>query len=299
LTADDRFAQHRVNIYINGLKTGSTATRLNRLDVYQALTDSHNPKIGFRYQWDYSAVAAGEYGIQAVLEVGGREYEIGQTLITIERDLDRPGHRVKPRFASFEPLRGANYRGYLESPKEGAVASYTELARLWLAYRSQQIVDQINFIGDTLRETGVSPALMFSYQLTPWLNGRWNADLFGVGEDFFRRVHYQPGVTLYGGNTLNPALFDYLPTDRPYAVPEWHTQLDRSPMAPLASLKFHYDHGATFLSPYYFELKPAWQEREQETADVPGAHSRMLLTPTNARMGSKYVYAAIKRFASY
>lgn len=298
-SVDDRYDRHRVNIYINGVKAGSTYTNLNRLDVYEAIPEITNPNSGFSFFWDYRGAAAGSYGIQAVLEVAGREYEIGQARITVQHDAATPVDGVKPAFGDFASLGKAGYTGYLDAPKNKETALYSEVARQWLDYRAQQIVDQVNFMGDTLTRSGVSKASIYTYQLTPWLVGRWNADLFGVGRDFFNKVKYHAGVTTYGGNTLNPAVLDYLPRQEAYAVTEWHPQLDRSPLAPLASLKYHYDNGAKFVSPYYFELRSGWEKYEKIGAGDPDAHSRMLLTPTNERMGSNYVYQAVKRFAAY
>ena len=299
LSVDDRYGRPRVNIYINGKRAGSTLTNLNRLDVYEAIPDMINPNAGFSFNWDYRAAAGGTYGIQAVLELADREYEIGHTRVTVRRNAGKSGAAVTPRFGHFDSLAKSDFTGYLDAPKDKQTAIYSEVARHWLDYRAQQIVDQVNFMGDILAHAGVSETMIYTYQLTPWLVGRWNAGLFGVGEDFFRKVRYRAGVTAYGGNTLNPAVLDYLPAGNAYAVAEWHTQLDRSPLAPLASLKYHYDHGAKFVSPYYFEFKPDWEKYEKLDAGEPDAHSRMLLTPANARMGSDHVYLAVKRFAAY
>lgn len=295
---DAVFPQYPINIYINGQSQARITTSLNRLDVYQARPGGNNPNVGFRYNWDFSNVPAGEYVIQATItEESGQEYEIGRRTVTVMTRDNTLNEPVSATSLNFLSLSSSGYTGYLDRPQSDSVVSYLPLARYWLAFREKVIVDHVNFMSEILREHQVPDTLMYSYQLTPWMVGGWNPVLFGVGEDFFHETDANPGVTLYGGNTLNPDLFQNLPEAKPYVIPEWHPQLDRSPMVPLASLYMHYKQGAKFVAPYYLTTHDLWPVVNFDPSANRDSHERMMIAPNNPLMGSRYVYEAIVKFA--
>ena len=112
-----------------------------------------------------------------------------------------------------------------------------------------------------------------------------------LGGIFFQQSRLMPGVTLYGGNTQNDSLQQYLPASRPYGIPEFHTQMNKRAGVALDAMQYHWRHGARFLSPYFMNIDG--KERS------PSAHDLMMISPDNHQRGSDDVYAAIKTMVMY
>jgi hypothetical protein len=130
---------------------------------------------------------------------------------------------------------------------------------------------------------------VFSHQLIPTLNGSWNDMLFAAQASLSPASPYLPGMTVYGGSTFTPALIKKA-AGRRYGLPEFHPLQHKDDDIPEAILRYHYAHGAVFITPYFMSIRNEHQKGQ-------AAHDRMLITPTNTERGSDNLYRAIKKLA--
>ena len=275
-------ASSRVAIYIDDTHAGDARRSLNRMDVYDAASPRvDDPNTGFQFDWDYASVPPGRHIVQAVVVEGEKRSLLGENVVVIGEGGQDYSH---PRKMLERTLR----QGSMDWPREEMALHYEPLARQWALFREGQVARHVTAMAQVFRDAGFGEEKIYSYQLAPWTIGSWNGLLFGVGEDFFRLPGMRPGMNLYGGNIVNPAIFDYMDASRGYAVTEFHPQMDRARDRAEETLRFHYCHGAAFLSPYFFGSR-----REKN------AHDKMIISPENPAWSSDHFYHALHRFMKY
>lgn len=242
----------KVEIWLNGNKTGEAVTGINRMDVYR---DRHGknphfsePNSGFVYPLDYRSLPAGKHYVEALLVKEGERYLIGSRWLQITGKNEDISHFGEA--PARKPIPVTKGDGYLDQPANGSKLHYEPPAEHWMAFRAENIRRYVEKMAQPFLNAGFSKDRVFSYQLTPWLIGNWNDVLFGVHPDFFASGVMSPGVTVYGGNMNNPHIFD-LVKGRPYGIPEFHPQGITSKPWMTAALNKHYCNGAAFLSPYF------------------------------------------------
>ncbi|MBY0355165.1 MAG: hypothetical protein K2Q12_05485 [Rickettsiales bacterium] len=271
---DDPTGQLNVEIYVDGLKKANAEKPINRLDVFENPDSGvHEPNSGFSYMLDASALAHGRHVVQAVVSYAGKRMEIGRREFTVGRDT--PNHAADSSITTAS-LSGP-FKGYLDQPLSGSQVHYEPLVREFLAFRAQQVKQHIQKMATFFHAEGFPAKRLFSYQLTPWLFGGWNEQLFGIGRDFFSMQEVTPGVNLYGGNVANPHVFNYMDNTRGYAIPEMHPQMANAAGIIEKAMRYHYCKGAVFMGPYFVMLKQKKKYNE---------HARFRLSADNPDWGS-------------
>jgi hypothetical protein len=281
--------KEKVVIYHNGERMGDAQMHVNRMDVYNTVPKLHNPNCGWRYDIDFSTWKAGTHRLEAVVEFSGRNYAIGNNQLLLQlgdTPTALPNAQTLPSIAMLD-RQGFADRGSMTPMK----VSYHPIAREWIAFRAQSIVEHQDMMGQILVDGGLPKDIIYNYQLPPWMNGDWNEALFGVGQDFFMKSKFRAGVTLYGGNTLNDGLFDYIPKNQPYSVPEFHPQMENDNAIAEQALLYHANHGASFVSPYFLNVGDNVRDGTE--------HYFMMIDPTNTHKSSDALYRAIKNLSAY
>ena len=280
----------KIAIYHNGKRLGSARMRINRMDVYNALPKAADANCGFRYDIDFSTWKHGDHRIEAVLEHHGKRYGLDNNQLVLR--LGKNGDSTATPPQQLPAIASIGRRGYVDRGSSSAVLiDYIPLARQWMRFREESIVSHQEKMSAILTKAGIPSELLYNYQLPTWMNGDWNTALFGVGQDFFTTSTLRAGITLYGGNTLNPTLHSDLPQGKPYGIPEFHPQMEHTATIAEDSLRYHYAHGARFLSPYFMSNGDNIADKTE--------HHYMIITPTNTHMGSDALYRAIQKLAAY
>jgi hypothetical protein len=279
-------AEERVAIYHNGKRLDDARMHINRMDVYEAIPTLHNPNCGFRYDIDFSTWPQGTHRIEAILEVRGKRYSLDNNQLLLQ--VGKNDGLQPPAPQELSNISSIARRGYVDRGSQTPVhVAYAPIARYWMQFRADSIREHQEKMGDIFTKSGLPKELLYSYQLPAWMNGDWNDALFGIGEDFFASSSLHAGITLYGGNTLNPAIA-LAPA---YGVPEFHPQMEHNPTIAEDALRYHYAHQARFVSPYFLNVGDHPYDKSN--------HYYMMIEPHNAHMGSDRLYSAIKNMAAY
>jgi hypothetical protein len=137
-------------------------------------------------------------------------------------------------------------------------------------------------------DTGFPRKALYSHQILIPFFGRRSDYLYATGSTLRRKSVYNPGVTLYGGQTVNasiPALFG----KRSYAVTEFHPLSVKNPALHQTALALHRSAGARWVAPYFLSTT-TMGKRE---------HARFWIHPTNPQYGSDALYAAISKMCAH
>jgi len=284
-----------VKVYVDGIYIADADLHLNRLDVYQALSELETPKVGFRYELDFSQLAPGIHKLQLVAETSEGDYELThRKFVYVDRSQSAP--KPIPTTNSNEKLESAanleQLQFYVDHPKPLQDVYYNPLAKEWHFYRSAQVEQFITHVWSMAVERGIEKAKLFSHQIVPYINGSWNTVLFATQASVSLESSYLPGVTVYGGATDSEVLQSVLPAiaANKYAVPEYHSQQYKSYQQTLMALNSHFYRKASFVTPYYLSIIPKQSQGKSE-------HLKFLLSPENSEYGSDFLYRAIQDMA--
>ncbi|MBY0454155.1 MAG: hypothetical protein K2Q11_04630 [Burkholderiaceae bacterium] len=287
----------RFDLYVDGQHIGSVPRGLNRLDVYRAEESIRSPNVGYRYDFDYSALPAGKHRAQIVAQAEGQRYAFADVEFVVQAQGQRPVTGKNP--ASVPALKEAKalagVRSWLDMPRSQQEVSFNPLAREWNAYRSHQVLEFLTAFHRTATEAGLPRAKLYSHQIVPKANSSWNHTLFAIETTIASDTPWKQGLNMYGGSTHSDWMRGYLAQRKisDYGVPEFHPQQWKTAGVHLAALQSHYDGGARFVSPYYFSIVP---QRFKMSAE----HSinRMEIAPDNTKDGSNQLYEAIRTLAA-
>ncbi|UZE95126.1 beta-galactosidase [Alkalimarinus alittae] len=285
-----------IKIYLNGEYLGNADQNLNRLDVYQAISDLDTPNVGFRYELDFSALEPGIHDIQVVADTTEGEYEMArQKFAYINREQDQP-KKIKPvnKIKSLAPASSLDsVRYYVDHPKPLIDVYYNPLAKQWHLYRESQVERFITYTWKEALALGAEQEKLYSHQIPTYLNSSWNTVLFATGQSMRTESKYLPGITLYGGGADGDITKQIYPAmkSRKYGVPEYHSQQYKSYEPSYNALMTHYYGNADFVSPYYMSVVPDDIHQGDE------AHKKFLIKEGNANYGSEYLYKAIQEIA--
>ena len=283
-----------LRIYLNGQLFGKATMNLNRLDVYEAVDEIQTPNVGFRYNLDFSELPTGNYELQILVMMKNKTASsFGQRKIFVKNSYYFGDFFLKHN-PTLNAKRDKNIMGYIDSPKNNLKVIYNPLAKIWQAFREEQVNNFIEKLAKIAIESGLNKELIFSYQLIPWLNADWNELLFAVNESFFQSDLMYPGITLYGGLAISQMPLDIISQNktasiRRYGVPEFHPLMHKNPDSAYRALLFHLKNGAVFVAPYFMSLLDAPGESE---------HEMFLIEPENESHGSNHLYSAIIKIAA-
>lgn len=316
---------NRVNellLYVDGKLIAPVPRGLNRLDVYRAVEEIHNPNVGFRYDLDFSSLPVGRHLAQVVAVSGKERYLLAEApFVVVGRDQAKvselipagvPGlktdgwsfwgssflDKVLRKIGINRPLPKhlalPGIRSWLDMPRPLQDVYYNPLAREWNRYRDEQSLDFMKMFFNTAREAGLPAENLFSHQIIPRINSSWNPQLFAVESTLQPNLPWRPGINMYGGATNSAWLRSFMKERnlQDYGAPEFHPQQWKQAGAAVSALREQYDAGARFISPMYFSLVP---DRLKST--VEDGVSRMEIRPDNPKDGSDQFYQAIRDFA--
>ena len=281
----------QVSLYVDRQKVAAAPADLNRTDVTDALADVTTPNVGWRFDYDFRALSAGQHALELVatgnsgkpVRFGGRRFIVaapsGQA--EISADLVIP--------AGSRSMAGM--RLAIDGPAPDEQVLYNPLARLWLAYRNVQVRSYYEQFSNLVEASCIPRAKVFSHEITPEPNASWNGDLMAVDAAQDRSDVYQPGSTLYGGAAFGNAFFRLQASKgwKIYSVPEMHPTFSLSEGDMKAMLERHRNAGAAFVSPYYLYAMPQRIPRVESKLDA----WRITKDNPNPRYGAATFYAAI------
>ena len=289
-----------LELHVDGKLAGKVERGFNRLDVYRAAADVTSPNVGYRSDFDYSALPAGSHTAQVVARAnGGNGYLVGQVQFEVGAFNPVSPSQFKSVKASpvatFKPLKELDgVKGYLDLPKLADAVYFNPLARDWNQYRGWQVRNFMERFFKVAVDAGLPAEKLYSHQIVPKVNSSWNPQLFAVDETLAPSPLWKTGVNMYGGSTDSAWMRSFIAKKRisDYGVPEFNPQQWKLPGTHLQALKSQYLGGARFISPYYFSTIPdRYKGKEQHGVNA------MELRPDNTREGSKDFYQAIREFA--
>lgn len=286
----------QLDLYVDGRHVGPVPRGMNRLDVYRAEESIRSPNVGFRYDFDYSALPPGRHRAQVVAQSNGSRYQIADVEFAVMSRDQAPVAQTRPAaVASLKNAKGlAGVRFWLDIPQQRQDVYFNPLARDWNLYRQWQVREFLAEFHRRALKAGLPAHKLYSHQIVPGVNSTWNTVLFAAEQTLAAGVPWKQGLNMYGGTTDSDWMRDFLRqrqiTD--YGVPEFNPQQWKRDGVHLAAMQSHYDAGARFISPYYFSVVP-------QRFKGGGEHgvNRMELAPDNPKDGSDRFYRAIIEFA--
>ena len=289
-----------LELHVDGKLAGKVERGFNRLDVYRAAADVTSPNVGYRIDFDYSALPAGTHTAQVIARAnGGNGYLVGQVQFEVgklESGILSPISSTKATAVTvFKPLKELEgVKGYLDLPKLADPIYFNPLARDWNQYRGWQVRHFMERFFQVAVDAGLPAEKLYSHQIVPKVNSSWNPQLFAVDETLAPSSLWKTGVNMYGGATDSAWMRSFIAKKQisDYGVPEFNPQQWKVPGAHLQAMKSQYLAGARFISPYYFTTVPdRYKGKEQHGVNA------MELRPDNNREGSNQFYQAIREFA--
>jgi len=279
-----------VKIYLNGKYLSDAPVHLGRQDVRAAHPEFKTADVGWRYDLDFSPLPAGIHQIDlayaqqdhALIKLGTR------TVVVMDPQ------QKKPLAMPLEPLpqMTAEIGGLLSSidePLEMADYYYNPLAREWLQFREQQVVQYLQYFNALVASTCFADTPRYTHQIVPQYNPGWDASKFAVTASLAPQKALRMGISLYGEASYGKALasgYKNLSIDH-YGVTEFH------PLTSLGSerlgtvLAAHQKNGADFIS---FFLETKWHK--QPISNAPNIVS---FDPANIKFGSDQLYSSLKK----
>jgi hypothetical protein len=287
-----------VEVWVGERLAGCASLGMSRPDVTEHLQDVSDLNTGFRYSLDIRGIPEGTHRIRVIAVTrNGQSTEVGERRLTIlSGGVSSTGSRFGWWRYGFRKLRSsvathANIiRHWLDLPPGDLQVLYNPLAELWYHYRCHQVEGMLEAMWSRAVDTGFPRKALYSHQILIPFFGRRSDYLYATGSTLRRKSVYNPGVTLYGGQTVNasiPALFG----KRSYAVTEFHPLSVKNPALHQTALALHRSAGARWVAPYFLSAAP------MENAD-PGQR-RFWIHPTNPEYGSDSLYRAIKGMCTH
>ena len=286
----------QLDLYVDGRRIGPVPRGLNRLDVYRAEQSIRSPNVGFRYDFDYSALPPGRHRSQIVAQSAGRRYQIAEVeFVVVSRDQASVAQTKPAAVTSLKNAKAlAGVRSWLDIPKPLQDVYFNPLARDWNLYRQWQVKEFLAEFHRRALKAGLPAHKLYSHQIVPGVNSSWNTTLFAAEQTLAAGVPWKQGLNMYGGATDSDWMRDFLRQRKitDYGVPEFNPQQWKRDGVHLAAMQSHYDAGARFISPYYFSVVP-----QRFKGGAKHGVNRMELGPANTQDGSDRFYRAIVEFA--
>lgn len=293
---DPQAAIKQLDLYVDGQRVGPVPRGLNRLDVYRAEASILSPNVGYRYDFDYSALLPGHHKAQIVAETSKGRHGLAEVeFVVVARDQGRAAGGLPASVPSLKNAKALpGVRSWLDLPRTGQDLYFNPLARDWNRYRNYQVQQFLAAFHQVAVRSGLPTDKLYSHQIVPRVNSSWNHQLFAADGTIGGYTPWKQGLNMYGGSTDSDWVRSYLAKEgiTDYGVPEFHPQQWKTAGVHLAALQSHYRGGARFVSPYYFSLIP-----ERFKGNVEHGVNRMELRLDNPKDGSNQLYQAIQTFA--
>ncbi len=267
---------------------------LSRPDVFEHCDDIVEMNVGFRAELDYTGLKQGAHQLLAraichdgrVFVVGRRQFHVVSAAgKAVAADWYRLPSRLVYRLAGHFRKESTGFRGWCDLPAEETRLLFNPLAQEWHQYRRYQVERYLEQFWHVAVSTGFDPRRLFSHQILIPYFGRRSEFLYATGDTLRPESVYQPGVTLYGGQTVSSSVAGLF-SGRRYAVTEFHPLASRHSSIHAQALQLHRASGAVWVAPFF--LSPF----EPRHAD-PG-YARFWIDPRNRQFGSNLLYEAIR-----
>jgi len=184
-----------VEVFINGELAGRAELGINRMDVYEALDEVHNPNLGFRYDLDYSQLRRGIYTLEIVLTTGSNHKVLIDRRDICVSDRNQRTPQWQPRkplptdVAEVGQQRKYGVRSWTDHPNHLQALFFNPYARLWQQFREYQVERLIAKSWSIVVNAGFDRKRVFSHQLLPSLNGSWNDMLLAAQASVSSHCH--------------------------------------------------------------------------------------------------------------
>lgn len=282
---------HRLQIYLDGKPIGQAEYGLNRQDVYEAVKELPDPRVGFRYWLDFETLPRGIHTLQIAMQGPQFNYQIARREIVVMGSSQETPPRIEGE-ARLAAAPGKAPRAWLDRPRERQDYYFNPLAKAWVAFRADQVSEAyLQWFGRAVA-SGLPKEKLYSHQIAAATVGGWNPMLFASDASLTGPKPYRKGINLYGGS-LDIALLKrhYLSGAEAFAVPEFHTQAWKNPGQSVKVLRAFQASGAVFMTPYFMSLVP------EKFRGAGNPHDRFRIAPDNKDYGSNYLFSAIAEVA--
>jgi Beta-galactosidase len=250
-----------VSIFLDGAPLAKAQYGLSRTDITDAISSISNPNVGFRINLDYRNIPYGIHTLEIVVSADGLKplRLTRQNLVIVDRSQNKP-EQIKYVDSNLGWVDSdKNISGYTDSPLPSQSLFYNPLAQLWLEYRNQVVRNYLEQYAMIVKNSCLKGDKIFSHQITPSLNGSWNADLIAADASKLPSAVFNQGTTLYGGAAFGEAFLamkKQLGWSK-YAVNEINPIIPLTNEQYLKMFEMHRMNGAAFISPYYISILPS------------------------------------------
>jgi hypothetical protein len=278
-----------IRIYRNGSLVGRVAANQSRQDVTSARPEFKTADVGWAFNLDYSEWPPGNYRIDALLEIPGQPSAQLATRTISVRGPVRVAASQSPAAAlpALQPLpTTASFA--VDSPAEHASYDFNPLARLWHAFRHQQVRDYLAHFQRIVARSCIPEERVYSHQILPDVNPGWDINKFATGGDLGVPSNLNLGVSLYGEASYGQSFVDRLTRlhRANYGITEFHP-LKPLPMDELqAAFLRHRAKGARFLS-FFVNGKGLLDSH-------PALTNPFSFDPDNPKFGSDQLYEGVR-----
>jgi len=282
-----------IRIFANGQLVARVPVSYSRQDVVAAHPTLKSADVGWRYDFDFSKSPPGIYNFDIFLEKdhGVLMHLAKRQIAIMERNQAQPKPIAELELPNFiQPDRTLLFN--VDLPGDQSSYYYNPLATLWNEYRNSQISNYLNHFYDIASSKCISPDLVYSHQILPFVNPGWDEHKFAVGRDLAVPKRMALGVSLYGEAAYGDSFRQWFEeTGRKYyGVTEFH------PLKPMTA----------------GELASVFQKHEQRHArfisffingaglgDDPAHKSNLFsFDLDNNNAGSDMLYASVKEILS-
>ena len=225
---DPQATIEQLDLYVDGRRIGPVPRGLNRLDVYRAEDSIRSPNVGYRYDFDYSALPPGRHAAQIVAETKKGRHALAEVeFVVVARDQSRTLQREPATVARLKSAKAlAGVRSWLDLPRAGQDLYFNPLARDWNLYRNHQVQQFLAAFHQVAVRSGLPADKLYSHQILPRVNSSWNHQLFATDATIGGQTAWKQGLNMYGGSTDSDWVRSYLAQQKitDYGVPEFHPQ---------------------------------------------------------------------------
>ena len=284
-----------VEVWLDDYFAGRAKLKMSRPDVPENIHEISDLNTGFKLQLDFRTLSEGRHLLSVfAITHDGRVAQIGERRIRILCADKRAFTRSAPTCIQERgrpPKETYHHRlkFYLDSPSGNLEVIYNPLADLWYRYRCYQVESMLETMWGHAVETGFPSESLFSHQIMIPFFGRRSELLYATDATMRPQSRYNPGASLYGGQTVNPqipALFH----NRRYAVTEFHPLSASDPQVHSNALHLHQAAGACWVAPYFLSPRPPQRD------DL--AHRRFWIHSSNPHYGSDSLFRAIQQMCT-
>jgi len=258
--AKSRLGNGQVRIYVDGRLHSRANIELSRQDVLAALPELGTANVGWRSDIDFSHWTAGAHRIDVLLERAHTPLRhLGTRLVTIQAEASKRPAQVDdpnlpaPWYATppaAKALSREELRFSLDLPENQVEVRFNPMAKLWHAYRNQQVVDYIQHFQHLLAATCLGQKTLLTHQLIPYFNPSWDANRYAVDASLESMPGMASGISLYGEPAYGETFFRWRQSAHrsPYGVTEYHPLQAMNPSQLASALDRHRRNGAQFVS---------------------------------------------------